>query len=141
VDEENFPLEDNKNEKGITYKRSDLEWFQYYAGLYIRYVQTYRVLEDSYDQMIHPQKRMLMKQMLDNCIVRMCEVKQNVIKYSTSTQVVQADFINFDEILMEMKLTPKALKIPLPRFFLDKKTARDETLEKMVRELGVSEEV
>jgi len=29
---------------------------------------------------------------------------------------------------MDMKLTPKALKIPLPRYFLDKKTVRDEVL-------------
>lgn len=32
-----------------------------------------------------------------------------------------------------MKLTPKALKIPLPRFVHDNKTARDLTIEKIVR--------
>jgi hypothetical protein len=39
---------------------------------------------------------------------------------------------------MEMKLTPKALKIPLPRYFLDQKTVRDEVLEKVIKDLGVS---
>lgn len=64
VHEENVPLEENKNEKGITYKRTDLEWFQYYGQLYVRYIQVYRKLEQAYDQMIHPQKRIIMKQML-----------------------------------------------------------------------------
>lgn len=79
-----------------------------------------------------------MKQMLENVIVRMCEVKQNLIRYSTHTNTVQSDYINIDEILMEMKLTPKALKIPLPRYFLDQKTVRDEVLEKVIKDLGVS---
>lgn len=64
VQEENTPLEQNRNEKGITYKRADLEWFQYYGQLYVRYLQIYRKLEQSYDQMIHPQKRIIMKEML-----------------------------------------------------------------------------
>ena len=49
--------------------------------------------------MIHPQKRIVMKQMLENVIVRMCEVKQNLIRYSTHTNIIQSDFINVDEIL------------------------------------------
>ena len=46
--------------------------------------------------MIHPQKRILMKQMLDNTIVRLCEVKQNIVRYSTHTQIIQSDFVNID---------------------------------------------
>lgn len=80
----------------MTHKRTDLEWFQYYAGLYIRYVEIYRKLEEAYDQMVHPQKRILMKQMLDNTMVRMCEVKQNIVRYSTNTNIVQSDFVNID---------------------------------------------
>lgn len=99
VQEENVPLDENRNEKGITYKRTDLEWFQYYGQLYVRYIQVYRKLEEAYDQMIHPQKRIVMKQMLENVIVRMCEVKQNLIRYSTHTNIIQSDFINVDEIL------------------------------------------
>lgn len=54
--------------------------------------------------------------MLDNVIVRMLEVKQNLIRYSTFTNIIQSDFINVDEILAEMKLTPKALTVPLPKY-------------------------
>lgn len=69
------------------------------AKLDVRYIQVYRKLEEAYDQMIHPQKRIVMKQMLENVIVRMCEVKQNLIRYSTHTNIIQSDFINVDEIL------------------------------------------
>jgi hypothetical protein len=69
--------------------------------------------------MVHPQKRILMKDMLENVMVRMCEVKQNVIRYSTHPSNPQTDYINLDEILMDLKLTPKALSLPLPRYFTD----------------------
>lgn len=49
-------------------------------------------------------------------MIRMCEVKQvsrtltqNVVKYSTQTNVIQSDFINFEELVMDLKLTPKCL--------------------------------
>ena len=42
VTEENIPLEQNKAEKGINYKRTDYEWFQYYGALYLRYLEIYR---------------------------------------------------------------------------------------------------
>jgi hypothetical protein len=78
--------------------------------------------------MIHPQRRILMKQMLDNTIVRMCEVKQNIVRYSTHTNIIQSDYINIDEILMGMKLTPKALNLHLPKYVHDKKSMRDLTI-------------
>ena len=77
-------------------------------------------MEDAYDQMVHPQKRVLMKGMLENTIVRMCEIKQNLIKYSTHTNFVQSDYVNIDEILMDMKLTPKSLRVPIPRYYQEK---------------------
>ncbi len=82
-----------------------------------------------------------MRQMLDNTMVRLCEVKQNIVRYSTHTSVIQSDYVNIDEILHEMKLTPKALHIPLPRFVHDVKTARDFIIEKIVKEQGISEEI
>ena len=59
-------------------KRSDVEWFQFYGTLYIKYIEIYRKLEDCYDQLTHPQKRQLLKEMLTNTMIRMCEIKQVV---------------------------------------------------------------
>ena len=58
-----------------------------------------------------------MKEMLENVVVRMCEVKQNLIRYSTHSSIAESDFVNVDEILTELKLTPKSLKVPIPRYF------------------------
>lgn len=62
----------------------------------------------------------------------MCEVKQNLIFYSTQTNTIQSDFINVDEILNEMKLTPKALNVPIPKYCNDKNTKRDKILESVM---------
>ena len=79
-----------------------------------------------------------MKDMLDNVIVRMCEVKQNVIKYSTHPANPQTDYVNLDDILMELKLTPKALTLPLPRHFTDP-TPRDNIIKDIQKDVGVTE--
>ena len=61
IQEEYEPLDENLNDKGLKYQRTDPEWFQFYAHLYAKYVDCYKTLEDSYDQLIHPQKRVLLK--------------------------------------------------------------------------------
>jgi hypothetical protein len=78
--------------------------------------------------------------MLDNVTIRMCEVKQNIIRYSTHTSNPQTDYINLDDILMDLKLTPKALNLPLPRHFTDS-NSRDDIIKGIQRDLGVTEEV
>lgn len=60
----------------MKYERSEQEWFQYYAHLYIKYIACYKKLEDTYDQMVQPQKRRLVKDMLENVMVRLCELKR-----------------------------------------------------------------
>lgn len=66
----------------MTYARTDYEWFVIYANLYFRYISAYKKLEDCYDQMLHPQKRKLVKNMLENTMVRLCEIKNVSIEYS-----------------------------------------------------------
>jgi len=87
--------------------------------------------------MTHPQKRILMKEMLENVIVRLCEVKQNVIKFSKYTNNPNVDYVNLDEIIMDLKLTPKALNLPLPRHFLDP-NPRDQIIKGIQKDLGVT---
>ena len=62
----------------MKYERQESEWYQFYANLYIKYIACYKKLEDTYDQMLQPQKKKLVKQMLENVMVRLCEIK-NVI--------------------------------------------------------------
>lgn len=60
------------------HKYSELEMFIHYANLYVKYINCYRKLEECYDQMVHPQKRVPLKEMLENTMVRIIELK-NVI--------------------------------------------------------------
>jgi len=69
----------------MKYERQEQEWFQFYANLYIKYIACYKKLEDTYDQMLHPQKKKLVKQMLENVMVRLCEIK-NVIQLCFSLE-------------------------------------------------------
>lgn len=55
----------------------------------------------------------------------MCELKQNVVKYATHTKNPNTDYINLDDLLMELKLTPKALVMPLPRYYKDTVETRE----------------
>lgn len=59
----------------MKYKRDNSEWFHFWATLYIKYIDIYKKLEDAYDQLVHPQKRILLKEMLENVMVRLCETK------------------------------------------------------------------
>jgi len=51
---ENVPVE--KNEQGVELADTwaEDEKFQHLAGLYIKYIDIYRKLEECYDQMVHP---------------------------------------------------------------------------------------
>lgn len=104
-------------------------------------MEAYKKLEDSYDQTVHPQKRILMKEMLENVVVRMCEVKQLLIRYSTQTKIIQSDYVNIDEILTEMKLTPKILQVPIPRHYRQVKSERDKLLKEMIDFMKIPEEI
>jgi hypothetical protein len=67
--------------------------------------------------LVHPQKRILLKETLENTMIRMVEIKHELVKYNTNSDHVRSDFVNLDEILMELKRTPESLEIPVPRYF------------------------
>ena len=49
--------------------------FQHLAVLYIRYIQIFRKIEKSYDELLHPQKRILLRQVVISCLGRLLEIK------------------------------------------------------------------
>lgn len=134
------------NEKKMKYRRDNSEWFHFWATLYIKYIDIYKKLEECYDQLVHPQKRVLLKEMLENVIVRMCETKavilifpehkwypkreissnlQQVVKYNTQHDAtLRSDYPNLDELVMDLKLTPDCLDIPIPRYFREEDKKR-----------------
>lgn len=91
------------------------EFKQHLSFQYIKYVQIYKGLQECYDQHVHPQKRRDLKVSLDSVIGRMLEVKQMLVKMKNTPHVT------FDDILIDLKLTPETLEIPVPTYFRDDK--------------------
>lgn len=58
------------------------EIFSHLACLYIKYIEIFSKLEDCYDQMIHPQKRSDVKQVLESTMLRICEIKAQLVEYN-----------------------------------------------------------
>lgn len=102
--------------KKLTGVKKPAEWLQIYAQLYISYIQTFKKFEEVYDQIIHPQKRVIVKQMLDNTMMRIVELRKDLVMFNVSTKAVNSDFVNFDELLFELKILPEQLEVPIPRY-------------------------
>lgn len=115
--------------KKLTGIKKPSEWLQIYAQLYINYIQTFKKFEEVYDQIIHPQKRTIVKNMLDNTMMRIVELRKDLVMFNTGTKAVNSDFVNFDELLFELKILPEQLEVPIPRYLkvndsrLDKRAA------------------
>lgn len=99
----------------------------------------YRILEDCYDQMVHPQKRMLLKDMLESTMLRVVELKLNLIRYNTHTNAVRSEYVNLDEFLLEMRMRPSEIEMHIPRYFVndrnEDKMKRNQIVDKFLIDL------
>ena len=101
--------------------------FQHFACLYIKYLQIFRKLENCYDCMIHPQKRIAVKSVLELVIRRVLELKNDLVKWNPPNSYVKIptgpeeafpwEYVHLDDILVDLKLSPEMLEIPVPRYF------------------------
>ncbi|XP_039716158.1 dynein regulatory complex protein 11 isoform X2 [Pteropus medius] len=106
----------DKESQNITEpRRSQVFIFQTLATFYIKYVQIFRNLENAYDQIVHPQKRILIRKVLDGVMGRILELKNEMVNLELT------EFHYFDDILQDLKLAPEQLDIPIPKYFLKEK--------------------
>lgn len=94
--------------------QDDEQRFQHFATLYIRYLQIVRKLEEAYDQIVHPQKRIDIKATLVSVMGRVLEIKDALIALNRGI-----NFLNLDEVLVDLKLPPSVLEVPVPRYFVE----------------------
>jgi len=100
--------------------------FQRLAVMYIKYIQIFRKLEECYDQIVHPQKRLVLRRVVDATIGRILELKNNMVQLELS------EYHYFDDVLSDLKLTPNDIEIPIPKYFiLDNKQVFDEREKQM----------
>ncbi|XP_036622683.1 dynein regulatory complex protein 11 [Trichosurus vulpecula] len=108
-------LLEGESEKALEPPQDQVVIFQMLATFYVKYVQIFRNLENAYDQMVHPQKRILIRQVLDAVMGRILELKNEMVELELS------EFHYFDDILQDLKLSPEQLDIPIPKYFLKEK--------------------
>ena len=114
----------------------DKEFFDFYAPLYIKYIETYKKLEDVYDQIQHPQKRQALLEVLKNTLARLLELKKDLIEFNTFTNAKNSIFVNLDELFFDLKILPDKLEVPIPRFAKEighkNLSIRDQLIEKYI---------
>lgn len=80
--------------------------------LYVKYIQAANRLETIYDEMVQPQKRMLIRKLLDSALGRIIELKQDLVS------IDMMEFSYNDEVIKEMKIVPHDIELRIPRYFL-----------------------
>lgn len=102
--------------------------FHHYAYLYVKYIQILIKLSQCYDQMTHTQKRIDVQQILQLVVIRIIELKHLLVKWHPphpdvrSTPIEKSfpwEYINLDAVLVDLKLPPEALEIPIAKCFAE----------------------
>ncbi|KAM9009815.1 dynein regulatory complex protein 11 [Ara ararauna] len=112
--------------------------FRMLATSYVKYVQIFRTLETAHDQLLHQQKRALIRQVLDGVIGRILELKKEMVDLEKS------EFHYIDNILEDLKLLPEDMEIPIPRYFIKEQLEvlqqREKILDQILLEAGLQAE-
>ncbi|XP_077159520.1 IQ and AAA domain-containing protein 1-like isoform X3 [Paroedura picta] len=107
--EKELPAEPRKPERNAAL------FFHTLAILFVRYVQVARRLEACYDQGVQPQKRPVLRRLLDGVLGRLLELKQELVDLQLS------EYHYMDHVLQELGLDPADLEVPIPRYFLSER--------------------
>ncbi|XP_042218505.1 IQ and AAA domain-containing protein 1-like isoform X2 [Homarus americanus] len=78
--------------------------------VYVLYLGAARKLNVCHDQLLHPQKRLLLRRLLDATIGRIVELKHELVSLDLS------DIQHCDDIMVELNLTPQDLVVPIPTY-------------------------
>ncbi|XP_024085747.1 IQ and AAA domain-containing protein 1 [Cimex lectularius] len=106
--------------------------------LYLKYIQSVNKLDECYDQIVQPQKRLLVRRLLDASIGRFLELKHELVNIDMS------EFSYFDDIMLEEKLLPQEVEVCVPTYFRRERETvikeRRQTIDRIMRELGFYED-
>ena len=64
--------------------------------------------------MVHPQKRIYIKKILESTICRICEVKKDLVLFNPRPASM---YVHLDQLLFDLKYDPSIIEIPVPRYF------------------------
>ncbi|KAI8424812.1 hypothetical protein MSG28_006744 [Choristoneura fumiferana] len=92
-------------------ERSQLQ--THLSELRVRYTILVRRLDVVYDQLLQPQKRLIVKRLLEACLGRLIEIKHDLVELHLS------DFTyDDDEVLQRLQVTPCEAEPCVPQYFI-----------------------
>ena len=106
--------------------------------LYVKYSIAIKKLEECYDQIVQPQKRLVIRKLLDMSIGRYLEIKHYLVNLDLS------EFCYFDDMLSQYNLLPMDAELPVPTYYRRERrheiSERKKTLDDILKKLGFYEE-
>ncbi|XP_075983177.1 dynein regulatory complex protein 11 [Anticarsia gemmatalis] len=81
--------------------------------LRVRYTILLRRLDSVYDQLLQPQKRLIVKRLLEACLGRLVEIKHDLVEMRLSDHT-----FDDDEALVKLQVTPHEAEPCIPQFFI-----------------------
>ncbi|XP_074728617.1 dynein regulatory complex protein 11 isoform X2 [Strix uralensis] len=124
-----------EREEFLQPEKDRVKVFKMLVTSYIKYMQIFRNLEMAYDQLIHRQKRTVIRQVLDGVMGRILEVKKEMVGLDNS------EFHYIDNILEDLKLLPEDIEVPIPRYFIKEKLEvlqqREKILDQILLDAGL----
>lgn len=108
------------------------------SDLYFRYVTAVNKLDQCYDQIVQPQKRIVIRKLLDASIGRLLELKHELVNLDLS------EFSYNDDVLLQMKLSPSEAEVNIPKYYRREKEEeikkRRKDTDDILKKLGFYEE-
>lgn len=106
--------------------------------LYVKYILIANKLEEIYDQMLQPQKRMLIRRLLDASLGRVVELKYDLVN------IDMMEFSYNDDVIAQLGLTPLDIEIRIPKYFRREREeeliTRKRTMDDILIKLGYLDE-
>ncbi|XP_057647197.1 IQ and AAA domain-containing protein 1-like [Chionomys nivalis] len=104
--------------------------FQYRVSvLYLYYLGLLRRFDMAYDQMVQPQKRRLLRRLLDGVAGRVLELKDELVR------VDLCETHCLDRVLQDLNLTPADLEVPIPKYFQLEQSSAMKARQQMLAEI------
>ncbi|KAF9794649.1 hypothetical protein SFRURICE_016450 [Spodoptera frugiperda] len=103
--------------------------------LRVRYTMLLSRLDTVYDQLLQPQKRMIVRRLLESCLGRLIEIKHDLVEMRLTDHT-----FDDDEALVKLQVTPNQAEPCIPQFFIRERAEEIESRRQFVldtlRKLG-----
>jgi IQ and AAA domain-containing protein len=121
-----------------------MDAFQHYACLYIKYLQIFRSLDSAYDNLVHPQKRIDLRLVLDSVMARVVELKHILVYWNNTggdngrnpdvaqDQPFAWEYVHMDDLLVDLKLPPSTLEVPIPTYFVEQREEQHNRRDRLI---------